>query len=156
MISEKLKENTIRNDILQNRRGYFIDKVKAPLVKALIILANRYPEPTKKNTQKHNTHVMLDIWDEFFKYNEVKNDMFHAIKKVVADEYEHDDVYETRMTWFLEKLVEKYLSGEWWPSKPFNPSHGWTEPAAIEAQKKVVRELLKDQKLHGTGFLTVS
>ena len=150
--------NMVRDDILQFRRHYFIDKVKKPLLKALILLADRFLEPTRENTRKQNTHVLLGIWDEFFEYedNPGRDALFRTIKKLIVDVYEHDDYYSTRIDWFLGRLFKKYLSREWLPLKPWYPSRCWLEPTVLEEKKKVVRELLKDQKLHGTGFLSVS
>lgn len=111
-------------DILRTRRQYFVDKVKAPLMKALVILAGRYPEPTKENTDKHNTHVLLDIWDEFFKHedNPGRDGLFKAIRKITIAEYEHDGYYSQRIDWFLKKLAQAYVDGEWEPPKSWNPS----------------------------------
>ncbi|KKM30270.1 hypothetical protein LCGC14_1566130, partial [marine sediment metagenome] len=36
-------------------RDYFIEKVNEPLVRAITLLANRYPEPTRINCYHPNT-----------------------------------------------------------------------------------------------------
>lgn len=140
------KADTLANDILRKRRGYFIDKVKRPLMKALIILAKRYPEPTRENCKKWNTHTLLDIWDEFFEYedNPGRNGLFQAIRKLTVGEYEHDSYYAQRMDWFLERLFERYQSGEWKPLEPHNPAGCWVEPSAVEAWNKLKQELAAD------------
>jgi len=143
---EWLETDTLANDILRKRRHYFINKVKAPLMKVLVFIANKYPEPTRENTRKKNTHVLLDVWDDFFKYerNKSKDSLFHAIRKVIVGEYEHDGYYAQRMDWFLEELVKKYNSGEWKPLEPWNPAGFWIEPSVVEVREAQIRKLMAD------------
>ncbi len=137
-------EPTLARDILRDRRQYFINKVKAPFVKALILIGERYPEPTHENVRKRNSHVLLDICAEFAKYNSMKPRMFNAIKRIVISEYEHDGAESQRMDWLLERLLEKYNNGEWKKLEPWNPSPNWTEPAVLAAQVKLHKELEED------------
>lgn len=141
-----LKPATLANDILRDRREYFISKVKKPIMKALTILADRYPEPTKENCRKHNSHVLMDIWNEFFEHedNRGREPLFRALMKLSVAEYEHDAYYSQRIDWFLEKLLEKYQSGEWWPKKPWVPAGCWTEPSAVEAYAQMKQGLAAD------------
>ena len=169
---------TVTNDILRVRRNYFIKKVKAPLVRGVTNLGRgsglvskilllidlwrivssvlEYPFPTKDNTGKRMSHILLDTFEEFEQHNIVKPVFFRAIKRFVVSTVEHDSDEAQRVTWFLKKLIPKYENKEWPNLSPYYPSAGWTEPAVIEAQKKVVRELLKDRKLHSCGFLAIS
>lgn len=141
-----LETNTISTDILKHRRHYFINMVKAPLIKVLVFIANKYPEPTRDNTRKRNTHALLDIWDEFFEYehNGGRDSLFRAIRKVIVGEYEHDAYYSQRIDWFLKKLVEKYLNGKWNPPQPHHPASCWTEPSAVKALGEMKQELMRD------------
>jgi len=167
---EYLEASTIFTDILKHRRQYFINKVKAPLMSAMVaftnghgkspiawittaialvrivIHVNRYPKPTRENTRKLKTHVLLDIWDDFFKYehNKGRDPLFQAIRRIFIGEYEHDRYYADRIDWFVEKIVEKYQSGEWPPRRPGRPYTCWAEPYTVEARKALMQELLQD------------
>ena len=131
----------LARDILRDRRQYFADKVKAPLLAKIINLANKYPEPTYENVRKQNSHVLLDIVEEFFKYedNPVREPLFRAIFRIFIAEYEHDGYYSNRIDWLLERLFKVFQGGGWQLSKPWHPTNCWTEPSTLEGRK-----LLKD------------
>ena len=132
---------SIYSEILGNKYQYFVDKVKKPLIKALVILSKRYPEPTEKNTTKHISHVLLDIWDEFFTWedNPGRNELFRAIKRITVCVVESDTYYSQRITWFLKRLTEKYISGEWTPLEPWAPMECWGDPNVKEKRKEALR-----------------
>lgn len=117
----------LRNFMLQEQRQYVIDKVKAPMMKALIILANRLPEPTKQNTNHPNTDVLIDIWDKFFQMedNPGREPLFRAIRKIMIAENEHDPYYRDRINVFVELLVEEILNGKWRPRGLDHPPSNW-------------------------------
>lgn len=165
----KTKKANLTDDILIHRRRFFIVDVKAPLARSLsklasgklswigslftlikiVILIRRYPEPTHENAQYPNTHILIDLWDLFFLYedNRGKNFLFRAIRRLVLCEYEHDPYYRSRIDWFIEKLVEKYNGGEWTSRKPWSPIGHWTEPAVLEATMALKVSLLKSAGL---------
>jgi hypothetical protein len=114
--------------LLQDQRQYIIDKVKAPIVKALITLANRIQvEPTKLNTVHPNTHVLIDVWDKFLEMedNGGRKAMFKAIRKIWIAEHEHDPYYRDRMNVIFEMLIEAVLEGRWKPRPLDHPSYCW-------------------------------
>ncbi|KKN72884.1 hypothetical protein LCGC14_0405880 [marine sediment metagenome] len=106
-------------------REYIMHKVKAPLMKALIKFAQRYPEPTRDNIIHPNTLKLLDIQDKFFKYenNLGRNGLFRALFRIFIDEYEHDPYYHYRFDWFLEEIV----NCGWKPRPIGYPSSCWNE-----------------------------
>ena len=93
-------DSPLMQDIILDRRRYFIKKVKQLLMKALVwafdkrerksgwfnaVLdkiqlfvavwnvmqtVNRYPVPTRENCYQALTHASFDIWDEFFLYED--------------------------------------------------------------------------------------
>lgn len=86
-------------------RKYVIDKVKKPLKKAIATLANRYPEPTRENTVNPNTHILMDIRDEFLERegNSTSLGLFKALFRMFIAEYEHDPYYRLRIDWIMER-----------------------------------------------------
>lgn len=160
------RESSLHFDMLWGRRQYFIKKVKSPLVKVLhrsltiskgnrlfanicllrdvwlmVKFVNKYPEPTRENTKKRSTHVLLDVWDEFEKYNKARRELFKVVRRVSACECEHDIDYSQRITWLIKKLSEKYLSGEWPPLEPWAPKNFWKDPVVKEAWRKAFIEM---------------
>ena len=118
---------TISQDILKDRRQFFIDKVKAPIMKALIILANRYPEPTRENVKDPYALTWIDIWDKFF---EMENNLgrlplFKAIRKVQICEPGHDPYYRDRMLVITELYLEAIIEGKVKPRSPDHPQDCW-------------------------------
>lgn len=115
--------------MLKEQRQYVMEKIKAPMMKALILLANRLPEPTKQNCTHPNTHILIDIWDEFFKHETgQRTPLFKAISRVWICEHEHDPYYRDRMQVLLELLVEAMLDGKWKPRSLDHPSQCWENP----------------------------
>jgi len=133
-------ESLIYHDILRERRQYFIDKVKAPLMKAILIISNRYPEPTRESTKKQMSHILLDIWDEFDKHNTARKPLFKAIRRILICEVEHDNFYSQRMTWFLGELLKRCQSGEWPKLQPWCPMDCWNDPIVIEERNRARAE----------------
>ena len=113
--------------IRRDKRQYFIDKVKKPLMKALIILANRYPEPTEENVKHPNARVWLRVWDKFFEMedNKGREPLFKAIRKVMVGELAHDSYYEDRGNVLLELWLEEVFEGNWQPRPVDYPNWGW-------------------------------
>jgi len=153
----------LKDDILRGRREYFKNQVKQPLreifeefafkhpgfIRSIFLIckalwvARRYPEPTLGNVQKHNSKILLRIWDRFLQYEDNPNTefIFSTIRRVMVDEYEHDDYESQRMDWFLEELVKAYNSGDWRPQAPWYPFGCWTEPEAAKAMEDKRKEM---------------
>ena len=104
--SHKLLNHTM---LRGNLREYVINHVKAPLMKILIAIAKRLPEPTKINTLSPNSHILIDVRDEFFKHenNPGRDGLFRAAFKILICEYEHDPYYRYRMDWMLEEMYRR-------------------------------------------------
>lgn len=113
----------IIKEMLFYNRKYIIDKVKKPLMKAIITLANRYPAPTKDNVAFSNTRILLEVCEKFKKYhnNPGRQPMFEAAFRVLIDQYEHDGYYSFVFDWFFNELMER----GWSPQKRGFPMYRW-------------------------------
>ena len=114
--------------LLSPMRRYITDKVKTPLMKAIIALANKYPEPTRENCIQPNVHRLFDIWDKFLEYehNTGREALFAAAFKLLIAEYEHDPYYRFRFDWMLEEIEKSN-----WKPRSRIPMDRWSEPGAI-------------------------
>lgn len=92
--------------MLYYKRNYVIEKIKAPLRKAIAILAMRYPEPTKEHTRIPNTHRLLDIEHNFFECQVGNGTLLRAIWRMFIIEYEHDPYYRERINEILWEIKE--------------------------------------------------
>lgn len=92
-----------------------MDKVKKPLMKAIVTLVGRYPKPTRENCINPNTYILMDIRDKFLECesNPSRKALFEAAFKLLIAEYEHDPYYRYRLDWVLEQLMES----DWQPRK---------------------------------------
>lgn len=110
---------------LHLRRQYVIDKINKPLVKAITIIAMRYPEPTKDHTSMPNTHRLLDIEDEFFKHeNNISRDLFlRAVWRILIVKYDTDRWYRQRVDWVIEQIKKR----GWEPDPMGHPKNNWNE-----------------------------
>lgn len=115
------------------KRKFFIDKVKKPLMEAIINLAMKYPEPTKENTCIRNTAKLLDIQDKFFEYedNPGRDALFRALWRMFIVEYEHDGYYRYRLDWILEEVNRC----DWEPRK-LRRETCWKEPASVKSKNR--------------------
>ena len=119
----------LKEDILLKRRGFFIDRVKGPLLRIIIRLANLYPEATMENTERKNTHILIDIRDRFLRYesNGHTNDLFRALWRLFIAEYDHDPYYRQR----IDRVLEMIGGSDWEPrlkQRPSRVGRCWKEP----------------------------
>jgi len=158
-----LETNTVANDINRKRRGYFI-KLKVPLLNAfrkvgqgcnglwlflaliqIAWLARKFPEPTRDRVRKINSHALMDIFDEYVKYE--KDGRIRAVvsafRRLIIGMIEHSSPYTQRVNWFAERLGEKILNGDWKPDHPWNPAQAWDEPSVLIAQDRRNREIIE-------------
>ena len=103
-------------------RGFMIRFAKRPLRLAMIAIAKKWPEPTRDNCVRPNTHKLLDIRDKFFRHdsNSDRQDMFEAAFKIFICIYEAHAYYSQRFDWVMEQLLN---SG--WATNDNNPSKCW-------------------------------
>ena len=134
----------IKTDILVNRRKYYVDNVKAPLLMAVIIYGYRYPEPKRETCKNPDSLVLLDIWDEFFQLedNPGRDRFFKALRRISIGELEANDYYSQRFTWFLMKLVGAYMDGRWQPNLACSPFACWKDPETIAAKEQAIEDLI--------------
>ena len=144
LVSHKIKHIILNNPF----RRYFVNKVKAPLLKAIISLANKYPEPTKDNTDSLIAHTLIDIFGEFHKHNRVRRDLFHAVGKVIPSEVEHDSVYAHLFQIFLEYVIEAILDGKWTPRPLNKPSTRYwiKEETPYGGEYSIIHKLLEHRQ----------
>lgn len=124
-----MPEKFFRHQMLLGPFGkYIIKQVKKPLMKAITVLAQKYPEPTRENCIQRNSQILFDIRDKFFKYEDNYNRkaLFEAAFKLLIAEYEHDPYYRFRFDWMLEEIAES----DWKPRSRI-PMANWNEPGAI-------------------------
>ncbi len=100
-------------------RDFVIKVVKAPLEKALIrsvrLFIRFFGPVTKQNTVKHNTHVLLDLKEEFFEsyINRSKMPLMQSAWELLLFENEHDSHYEWLLNWLVKRIAEERAKGNW-------------------------------------------
>ncbi|KKL27005.1 hypothetical protein LCGC14_2389550 [marine sediment metagenome] len=154
----------LTDDLLIKRYHYFKDSVKAPMMKSIkfisrgkfgyvsaiwhafqiIRLLKKYPEPTRANCENPDALVMLDIWDEFFKWedNKYRDPFFKLVRRITVSTVEHCDFDSQRITWWLMKLTQAYMDGRWQPLLPHMPFYCWTDPEVIKAREEAVEDMI--------------
>lgn len=131
-------------------RQYFIKKVKAPLMKVLILVANRLPPVTKENTHYKNTHTLIDIFDKFFEHfwrlDPDREKMFRGAFKIFLAEIEHDILYRDPFNWFIEEIIKAILRGDWEERTNGHPiPYWWREKGEYGGKYSIIR-ILQDKK----------
>ena len=107
----------LKHQVNSDMRDYIIEKVNRPLLKAIVILAGRYPEPTHENVLHPNSHILIDTRDEFFKCWDTRRSkpLYEALWRVLTVKYEHSPNYRYMLDWVF-MMKEK---SNW---KPWNPN----------------------------------
>ena len=102
--------------INREKRDYFIEEVNAPLVEKILILARRYPKPTHENVLHANSHLLLELKDDFSAYWDfgARQAVFDALFDLVIVKYEHSPNYRNP----LDRVIMLLGTIGW---KPFNP-----------------------------------
>ena len=115
----------LRDWMLKEHRRFVIDIVKAPLYQAIILAASLLPEPTKENTERPNTHRLLDMEAKFFGHEDNPNrtKLYRAAWKIFIAEYEHDPA----ITYRLDYIFEEQAKSGWEPRPPGHPDRYWKE-----------------------------
>lgn len=137
------------DEVLIEKRQYIIEEVKAPLMDAIvkypgssklrkiklivsmIELIFKYPAVTRANSKGTNANTIMDIEQEFFKYenNPCREPLFRAFFRMWQAELSHDEYYEGRQDWILEQIFKAVLTGKWMPRRPGHPvPKWWKEP----------------------------
>lgn len=88
---------------------FIVQTIKAPLMGLLNLFADKVPEPTKDNTRWHNTDTLIELRDEFFKFenNPERERAFKAIWNFAIIIYDYDPYYQQRIDWLVERFKQK-------------------------------------------------
>ena len=116
----------LKHEVNAWHRAYYIDKVNAPLFKAITILGNRFPEPTADNVLHPNSKRLVEIlarYDQCERNWRVKA-VIMAVARVVITKLEHSPNWRDRISFFAEEL----RAGEWKTRSLNHPEHDWEEP----------------------------
>lgn len=129
----------LKIDLLRKRRQFFIDVVQAPLLWKITRLGAKYPVPTHENVQKANSHVYIDLFEEFERWNTAREPFIAAFKRVFICKYEADEWYAERIDWFVFKLHKLILGSKYLKPWVDCPTSHWNNPDDI---KKVIQARL--------------
>jgi hypothetical protein len=123
----------LKHDVNAHRRDYFIEKVNAPLLKAVTILGNRFPEPTMENVVHPNSKRLIKILAKYsmFEGNWRVKAVVMAVARVVISKLEHSPNWRDRISFFAEEL----RAGEWKPRSFNHPQFDWNEPKPYGGEK---------------------
>ena len=116
----------LKREINADNRDYYVEKVNAPLYKAITILGNRYPEPTMENLLHPNSKKLLEILNTYLEFegNDRLSKLAKALFRILIAKHEHSPNFRDRISWFFE-MVGKCG----WKQRSYNhPVNDWNEP----------------------------
>ena len=122
----------LKQDILTWRRQFFIDVVQAPLLNAIVRYGTKYPVPTHSNVKKVNSHLYIDLFEEFETYNTARESLIASFKRVFIGKYEVDDWYAERIDWFLFRLHQLIVAGKYLQPWVDCPTTHWSKEEDVE------------------------
>ncbi len=123
----------LKHEVNSHQREYYIENVNEPLLKAVTILGNRYPEPTTDNVLHPNSKRLVGIWKQYLEYeaNPRLAKLVSAILRIAINKIEHSPNYRDRFSWFVEQL----MNSGWKPRSYNHPEHDWNEPKPYGGNK---------------------
>ena len=113
----------LKHEINAFHRERYI-KVNNALMKAIVILGNRYPEPTVENLLHPNSRWLLRRMEKYLEYegNRRLAEIVKAVLRIVIAKLEHSPNYRDRISWWVEDT-------EGWKPRAYNhPVQCWNEP----------------------------
>ncbi len=116
----------LKHEVNCFNREFYIEKVNEPLVKAIVLLAKRYPEPTMENVLDPNCKELLRMRDKYLSWerNERIAKLVEAFIRIAVNKIEHSANYRDRASVWVELI--KACN---WKSRALNhPEHEWAEP----------------------------
>lgn len=102
---------------------FIVDKINPQLRQVFKMYAETLPKPTKENTDGRNTHILIDLRDEFLKHEEgsTRYKEFEGLFNLVITRYDHDRYYGDRIDW----LLKQWLKTDWVFWKHKVPGRAW-------------------------------
>ncbi len=116
----------LKHEVNAWHREYYIEKVNKPLLKAITILGNRFPEPTIDNVLHPNSKRLVEILEKYLRFegNPYIAKIISAVARIVINKLEHSPNWRDRIGFFAEEL----RAGEWKPRSYNHPENAWNEP----------------------------
>lgn len=114
----------LKHEINSIDRDYYIDKVNAPLLKAIVFLASRFPEPAMENVVHPNAKRLLEVQQKYLQYeaNPRLQVIVKAVLRIVIAKLDHSPNYRDRISWFVEEVPKG------WKARSLNhPVNDWNE-----------------------------
>jgi len=101
-------------------RALVVKLIKWPIERALIksvrLFIKVFGRVTKETTTKHNTHIILDLRQEFFQHyiNHSKMALMESAWELLAFEIEHDNAhYGWLFEWLVVEIGKEIACGNW-------------------------------------------
>jgi len=105
--------------------------IERTLIKSVRLFIRVFGRVTKETTAKHNTHVILDLRQEFFQHyiNPGKMELMESAWELLAFEIEHDNAhYGWLFDWLVTRIAEEKAKGNWVEmEKTFPQENCWKE-----------------------------
>lgn len=138
---------TLFNIVNKFKREFYI-KVQDRVFSQLMKLAGKYPEPERHLVRKPNSHVWLDILEEYLEYekNPRIKKIVNAVKRIFIAKIESSNRYWERVEFLVELIAKKYNDGSFKKRKPHTPFNEWSEPSVLEAKSKIITRLSENLK----------
>lgn len=91
---------------ISEKRVTLSDAVK--FLKTLQEIAS-LPEPTKENTQNPQSHILIDVRDDFFKHFNCRayEGIFRAAINYIIAKYDYDSFYEGCGNWWIGEMFRR-------------------------------------------------
>jgi len=114
----------LKHEVNALHRSFYVEKVNKPLVKAIVILGNRYPEPRMEELSHPNSKWLLRKLEKYLEYegNPYVKKVVKALVRIAITKLEHSPNWRDRISWWVEDT-------EGWKPRSYNhPVNDWNEP----------------------------
>ncbi len=123
---------SMRQQIIDDNFDYFVEKVKKPMMLAIVKLGKLWPEPKWNNLDHPSSQILLEAMEQYVKFERIegiRKDMMMTAFRVVIAVYDHDPFYRHRLRWLIKLLTTATATVRWNMDEEAVPfPHLWDGP----------------------------
>ena len=122
-------------------QDFITARMEKPLVALLVFISKRLPEPTRNNTNKYNTHLIIYLRDWFEERDEtpVRHEAYRGLFNFLAYKYDRDNHHADR----LDEVLKEWLKTDWQFKEGGRPTVYWKQDEPTSERPRLQKALVE-------------
>jgi len=124
----------------EKAHSFLVLATERVVVMALCLIARILPKPTRNNTNKFNTHLLIDWRDEFLSHEEcfTRRKAIEGILNYAIFKYDSSNFYSDR----ADVLIDKLKKSDWVLVSGKTPDRFWKKAQGVKSNKELRQNAL--------------